>query len=109
MKRKALILVLALAALMASSPSAGAQEQYNDPFQWKKCNASVDFNLKITAARNMRCKSAKRVMRRFDGSIKRRFDAPSGFRCKLVRGRVISGVWRCRKGETKAFRFAFGD
>ncbi|MBA3261156.1 MAG: hypothetical protein H0T69_01505 [Thermoleophilaceae bacterium] len=107
MKRLAIILILTLtsAAAVGVSP-AGAG--YTDPFAWKKCNQKVDFNLKITAASNMRCRGARSVMRRYDGSIARRFDAPSGFGCKLVKGRPISGIWRCSK-KGKAFRFAFGD
>jgi hypothetical protein len=105
-KRLALILTLTLtAASFAAVSPAGAQ--YVDPFGWRKCNAKVDFNLKIKKARNMRCRGARSVMRRYDGNISRKFDA-SGFHCKLIKGRVISGIWNCKKGR-KAFRFAFGD
>jgi hypothetical protein len=48
------------------------------------------------------------VLRRYDGQISRKFTA-GAFSCKRVKGRPISGVWRCKKGRTKAFRFAFGD
>jgi hypothetical protein len=91
-----------------AGPAAAQDEEYTDPFRWSKCNVRVNANLKITAARSMRCRSAKRVMRRHDGSISRRFST-SGFKCKLIKGRRISGVWRCKKGRVKAFRFAFGD
>jgi hypothetical protein len=108
-KRLALILTLTVTSTAAfAGPASAQQDEYTDPFRWKKCNARVDSNLKITAARSMRCKSAKRVMRRHDGSISHRFST-SGFRCKLIKGRPISGVWRCKKGRVKAFRFAFGD
>jgi hypothetical protein len=109
MKRAALILVLTLSGAVALAPASVAQEEgYVDPFAWRKCSHKVDFNLKITAVRNMRCKGARRVMRRYDGSIARKFQT-EGFKCKLVKGRPISGIWRCKKGRTKAFRFAFGD
>jgi hypothetical protein len=108
-KRLALILILTLTSTAAFAVPASAQDEgYVDPFAWRKCNAKVDFNLKITAARSMRCRGAKRVMSRYDGSISRKFST-SGFTCKLVKGRPISGVWRCKKGRAKAFRFAFGD
>jgi hypothetical protein len=108
-KRLALILILTLSTTTAfAAPAAAQDEQYSDPFGWKKCSARVDFNLKITAARGMRCRAAKRVMARHDRSIARRFRT-QGFRCRLVKGRPISGVWRCNKGRAKAFRFAFGD
>ena len=102
MKRSALALIAA-AALGAWPAGAGARVDVV-----RTCNHKVDFNLKITSARNMRCRAARRVMRRYQGSIARHFDAPNGFRCDLVAGRPISGIWRCTN-ETKAFRFAFGD
>jgi hypothetical protein len=108
-KRLALILVLTLSAATASAvPTAAQDDQYTDPFAWRKCSAKVSSNLKITAVRRMRCKAAKRVMRRYDGSISRRFST-AGFSCKLAKGRPISGIWRCKKGSRRAFRFAFGD
>ena len=97
-----------MTAALAVAVSPAAAGGYTDPFAWKKCNHKVDFNLKITAVRNMRCRGARSVMRRHDGSIARKFKAPSGFNCKLVKGRPISGIWRCKNGK-KAFRFAFGD
>jgi hypothetical protein len=102
MKRAALALVAA-AAVAGWPSSAGARADVV-----RRCDHKVDFNLKITSARNMRCRAARRVMRRYDGSIARHFDAPNGFRCNLVEGRPISGIWRCTKDD-KAFRFAFGD
>lgn len=103
MRRLTVLIVLgALVALTLPSASAGSAAVV------RACNHSVDFNLKIISARNMRCRAARRVMRRHDGSIRRRFDAPNGFRCHLAEGRLISGIWRCTRGD-KAFRFAFGD
>jgi hypothetical protein len=107
-KRLALILTVTMTAALAVAAAPAGAGGYVDPFGVKKCSHKVDFNLKITQARNMRCRAARRVMRRYDGSIARKFDAPNGFRCKLVKGRPISGIWRCKKGN-KAFRFAFGD
>jgi hypothetical protein len=96
-----LVLVGALVAIAFPASSAGSAIV-------RDCNHKVDFNLKITSARNMRCRAARRVMRRHDSSIARHFNAPNGFRCDLVEGRLISGIWRCTRG-VKAFRFAFGD
>jgi hypothetical protein len=112
MKRLALILTLLVTSAAATAGPAAAQrggdEGYVDPFSWKKCNLRVDSNSKIVAARDMRCRAARRVLRRHDGSYTRKFKA-GAFKCKLVKGRPISGVWRCKKGRAKAFRFAFGD
>jgi hypothetical protein len=105
---KRLVITLTLILTLAASASvAHAGGGYVDPFGWKKCSAKVDFNLKITKAKEMGCRGAKRVMARYDGQIKRKFST-GGFSCKLRKGRVISGVWGCKKGQ-KAFRFAFGD
>ena len=97
----ALIVIGTLTALALPGSSAGSAIV-------RDCNHAVDFNLKITSARNMRCRAARRVMRRNDRSIAPNFNAPNGFRCSLVEGRPISGIWRCTRG-VKAFRFAFGD
>jgi hypothetical protein len=107
MKRLALILTLTATSAAVPAPAAAQDEGYTDPFAWKKCRHTVDSNLKITAARNMRCKAARRVMSRYDGQHSRRFQA-GRFACRLVKGRPTSGIWRCKNGR-KAFRFAFRD
>jgi hypothetical protein len=106
-KRLALILVLTMtaAAALAAAP-AGAQEQYIDPFAWKKCSTKVNSHLKVVQANNIKCRGAKRVIGRYHGSIKRKFKAPSGFRCKRVKGKATNGVWRCAS-STKAFKFKY--
>ena len=96
-----LVFVGALVAVAFPASSAGSAIV-------RDCNHKIDFNLKITSARNMRCRAARRVMRRHNAPIARHFDAPNGFHCDLVEGRPISGIWRCTK-QRKAFRFAFGD
>ena len=96
-----------MTAALAVAVSPAAAGGYTDPFAWKKCNHKVDFNLKITAVRNMRCRGARGVMRDYNGSISRRFKT-DGFSCKRVKGRAISGIWRCKRSQ-KAFKFAFGD
>jgi hypothetical protein len=74
----------------------------------RDCSAAVDFNLRITSARNMTCGAAKFDMKRYRGSIAYRFHTPAGFACTRVSGTRISGTWRCVKG-TRAYRFAFSD
>ena len=102
MKRLALVLIAAFA--LASLPAgAGAR-----PDVVRTCNHKLDFNLKITSARNMRCRAARRVMRRHRKSIAPHFNAPNGFHCDLVRGSGSAASWRCTRGG-KAFRFLFGD
>jgi hypothetical protein len=56
----------------------------------------------------MRCKTARRDLRRHHGSISFRFRTPGGFRCKRVSGNALAGQWRCVK-ERKAYRFEFSD
>jgi hypothetical protein len=97
----ALIVIGALTALALPGSSAGSAIV-------RDCNHAVDFNLKITSARNMRCRAARRVMRRNDKPIARNFEAPNGFRCRLVEGIPLGGTWRCTRG-VKAFRFDFAD
>jgi len=101
-RRMAVLIALGALVALALPSSSPASAIVRD------CNHKVDFNLKITSARNMRCRAARRVMRRHDRPIARRFDAPNGFECRLVAGRLISGEWRCTRGA-KAFRFVFGD
>jgi hypothetical protein len=99
-----LTLILTVATAVSVSPASAG---YFDPFGWKKCNKRLDANLKITAAKDVSCRGAKRVMARYDGQIKRKFST-SGYSCKRVKGSSLSGVWRCKKSN-KAFKFAFGD
>ena len=106
MTRLILILTLTLAT-MAAVTTSSASAGYTDPFAWKKCHSKVDFNLKITAAKAVRCKGAKRVMANYDGQIKRKFKT-SGYRCKRVKGNRLAGTWKCAKGS-KGFKFKFAD
>lgn len=105
MRRLSVVLVLvvltAVALLALPGASAGSAVV-------RSCNHAVDFNLKIISARNMRCRAARRVMRRNDRPIGVNFAAPNGFRCKLAQGGPLGGIWRCTRGD-KAFRFDFAD
>jgi len=102
MRRPLVLLVIgALTALVLPGSSAGSAIV-------RDCNHAVDFNLKITSARNMRCRAAERVMRRNDKPIATNFAVPNGFRCRLKEGGPLGGTWRCTRGE-KAFRFDFAD
>jgi hypothetical protein len=75
----------------------------------RNCHSWASYpNVLISSARNMKCKTAKRDMRRYRGSIKKRFKTPGGFRCHRVSGGRLGGQWRCVKGR-KAYRFEFGD
>ncbi len=92
------VLALAAGAAAGAGPAAAAV---------RECSAKVDFNLKISSARNMTCTRARTVMRGYKGSIKRRFST-GGFACARVRGTNLSGQWRCVRGR-RAFRFEFSD
>jgi hypothetical protein len=72
------------------------------------CHVRADFNLLITSARNMTCKTAARDLHAYRGSIARRFRLRSGFACYRVSGSRLAGQWRCVR-ERQAFRFEFSD
>jgi hypothetical protein len=73
------------------------------------CHAWAYYpNVLISSVRNMRCRTAKRDMRRYKEPIYRRFTTPGGFRCRRVSGSSHGGQWRCVRGR-KAYRFEFGD
>jgi hypothetical protein len=78
------------------------------PARVRDCHTHADFNLLISSARNMRCKTARRDLRRHHGSISFRFRTPGGFTCTRVSGSALGGQWRCVK-QRKAYRFEFGD
>jgi hypothetical protein len=56
----------------------------------------------------MKCKTARKDIRSYRGSIKKHFTTPGGFKCHRVSGGRLAGQWRCVKGR-KAYRFDFGD
>jgi hypothetical protein len=62
----------------------------------------------ISSARNMSCAAAARELRRYRGSVARRFTIPGGFVCYRVSGSRLAGQWRCVRGG-RAFRFEFSD
>jgi hypothetical protein len=72
------------------------------------CHVKADFNILISSARNLTCRSAALEMRRYKGSIGRRFRTPGGFVCHRVSGNRLAGQWRCVRGA-RAFRFEFSD
>ena len=78
------------------------------PAKVRDCHTHADFNLLISSARNMRCKTARRDLRRHHGPISFRFRTPGGFTCTRVSGSALGGQWRCVK-QRKAYRFEFGD
>ena len=59
----------------------------------------ADFNLHISSARNMFCRTARRDLRRHRAPIGFRFRTPGGFSCKRVSGNALGGQWRCVKGR----------
>ena len=95
-------LAMTVVLLGAAAPSEAAPARVRD------CNAKADFNLVVSSARNMRCRTAKRDLRRHRGSIGFRFTTPGGFRCMRVSGSSLGGQWRCVKGD-RAYRFEFAD
>jgi hypothetical protein len=72
------------------------------------CHVRADFNLLVSSARNMTCRAAARELRRYRGSIGRRFRTPGAFVCYRVSGSRLAGQWRCVRGR-QAFRFEFSD
>ena len=74
----------------------------------RTCHSRPGANVQVSSARNMYCKTARRDIRRYRGSIKKHFTTPGGFKCHRVSGNRLGGQWRCVKGR-KAYRFEFGD
>ena len=72
------------------------------------CHSSSSDNVQVSSARNMKCKTARKDIRRYHGSIKKHFTTPGGFKCHRVSGDRLAGQWRCVKGR-KAYRFEFAD
>jgi hypothetical protein len=101
--RATLLTMLAVVMLLGSVAPSGAA-----PSRLRSCSTNADFNLHISSARNMRCQTAKRDLRRHKGSIGFRFRTPGGFACMRVSGTSLGGQWRCVKGR-KAYRFEFAD
>jgi hypothetical protein len=109
MTRRTTCIALAAAAIAVAPAGAAGTSAFGAPAaRVVDCHARVDFNLTISSARNMRCRTARRDMRRYRGSIGRRFRTPGGFRCRRVSGGRLGGQWRCVRGR-KAYRFEFGD
>ena len=96
---------LAMAALALLGPVVPAEAS---PARLRSCAVQVDFNLRVSSARNMRCRTAGRDLRRHKGSIATHFRTPGGFRCRRVSGSALAGQWRCVKGR-KAYRFEFSE
>ena len=104
--RIAAVACISSAALTATAVPAQGNVQSS---RVRDCNHWVSYpNTKISSARNMTCRRAKRDLRRYRGSISRRFKTPGGFRCRRVSGTRLGGQWRCVKGR-RAYRFEFGD
>ena len=100
--RRLLASIALIAALGALAPASASARVVD-------CNTWVHYpNTKISSARNMSCRSARKEFRRYRSSIRRRFRTPGGFRCRRVSGTRLGGQWRCVKGS-RAFRFEFGD
>ena len=95
-------LVMTVMVLGSAAPAEAA------PTRLRSCSAKADFNLLISSARNMFCRTAKRDLRRHRAPIAFRFSTPGGFNCMRVSGNALAGQWRCVKGR-KAYRFEFSD
>jgi hypothetical protein len=102
MRTRAALITSVVVLLGTAGPTGAAPTRVRD------CSAKADFNLLISSARNMRCRTAKRDLRRHKGSIGFTFRTPGGFRCTRVSGTAAAGQWRCVKGR-KAYRFEFSD
>jgi hypothetical protein len=102
MLRRLAITTATIATLGAIAPAAS-------PAGVRDCRTWVHYpNTQISSARAMSCGAAARELRRYRGSISRRFRTPGGFSCSRVSGMALGGQWRCVNGR-RAFRFEFGD
>ena len=102
MRTRAACVITAVVLLGSAAPAEAA------PAKLRDCNTRADFNLLISSARNMFCRTARRDLRRHRGPIAFRFSTPGDFRCMRVSGTALGGQWRCVKGR-KAYRFEFAD
>ena len=102
MRVRAALLTTVVVLLGCTAPAEAA------PLRLRSCDTRADFNLHISSARNMFCRTARRDLRRHVGSISFSFRTPGGFRCTRVSGNALVGQWRCVKGR-KAYRFEFSD
>ena len=103
MRSRAALLTAVVVVLLGSAVPAEAA-----PTRLRSCHTRADFNLLISSARNMFCRTARRDLRRHNAPIAFRFRTPGGFRCMRVSGNALAGQWRCVKGR-KAYRFEFSD
>ena len=102
MRTRAALGMTVVVLLGAAVPAEAA------PMKLRDCNTRADFNLLISSARNMFCRTARRDLRRHRAPIAFRFRTPGNFRCMRVSGNALAGQWRCVKGR-KAYRFEFSD
>jgi hypothetical protein len=101
------LFVVCLIGLTIASTAVGSAAGAPDAV--RRCHVFVHYpNTLISSVRNMTCRAAARELRRYRGSIHRRFRTPGGFRCGRVSGGRLGGQWRCVRGA-QAFRFEFGD
>ena len=101
-RTRAALLIATVVLLGTAVPAEAA------PLRLRSCHTRADFNLLITSARNMFCRTARRDLRRHQAPIAFRFRTPGGFRCTRVSGNALAGQWRCVK-RRKAYRFEFSD
>jgi hypothetical protein len=102
MRTSAALGMMVVVLLGAAMPADAA------PTKLRDCNTRADFNLLISSARNMFCRTARRDLRRHRAPIAFSFRTPGNFRCTRVSGNALAGQWRCVKGR-KAYRFEFSD
>ncbi|MDQ2983966.1 MAG: hypothetical protein M3R70_08610 [Actinomycetota bacterium] len=104
------VLVVGLIVLVSAGGTAANASEHGRTAMNRvvRCHVRADFNILISSARDMTCRAAAREMRRYRGSIARRFTTPGGFRCYRVSGSRLAGQWRCVRGG-RAFRFEFSD
>jgi len=101
-RTRATLLLTAIVLLGSALPSEAT------PTRLRSCDTRADFNLHISSARNMFCRTARRDLRRHRAPIAFRFTTPGGFRCMRASGNALAGQWRCVK-RRKAYRFEFSD
>ena len=100
-RKQALPLIITFIAIAAAPEGASAKVV--------DCDDRVfDTNVIISSSRNMSCRKAVKEMRRYRGSIVRRFETPGGFSCTRQSGSTYVGQWRCVNGR-RAYRFKFAD
>ena len=106
MRRLIPLILAAAVAAGAAQPASASASTLEGASAVRDCHTWGYYpSVLISSARNMSCRKASKVIRRYMGSISRTFWTPGGFYCYRVSGGTYGGQWRCTQGR-RAFRLS---